>query len=360
MGYVPMEPPAVDSFVPHRVSDVHAAYHHWWSPLTPHWCWQERTFRVGAVEESGVRAPRDVSVGWHLDYLLADSIDARPEAAEAQARDPEAIMEKLFTPNVPVVDSQPEAALALFADATPRVQGLEYLRTDTEIASFASCPVPHETDLDWALRPQPVPHTIPATYRACIANSIGTATIHAYDKEPTISQTWRPRRQRRSSSLVCLEHQHRQFLWNHEGIPQPLVQSDQHDIMSDSESEDEGDDTVSICSFPNLPRRESLLADSPSSLGRSHQIVLPTAELAKKRFEEDAGTGTSDAVVNIKRDTEMLELERRATERREGAAGNLPSKILNVSTKISNVRHTPIQQRPFHLIMKEAASQKSP
>ena len=137
-------------------------------------------------------------------------------------------------------------ALPLFVPSKPQVHSSESLRPNPKIKAYSRIDIPVETDLDWALRPQPVPYEVPTSYGSRMANSVGSSSLHAYKHVPTISSTWRPRQQRRSSALGCIEQQHRQLLWQHEGLPPVLSQAAADDRMSDSESEDEGDNDVRI------------------------------------------------------------------------------------------------------------------
>ena len=62
------------------------------------------------------------------------------------------------------------------------------------------CPHSEASDVDWQLRPQPIPYELPTTYGARLANSIGSSTLHVYKDMATIATSLRPRRQRRASA----------------------------------------------------------------------------------------------------------------------------------------------------------------
>mmetsp|Transcript_35904 Transcript_35904/g.83232 ORF Transcript_35904/g.83232 Transcript_35904/m.83232 type:complete len:1012 (+) Transcript_35904:171-3206(+) len=313
VGYKEFEVPAVDSYLPA--------------------C--DRESRTGAVEESGVRAPRDQAPGWVDGYLPKES-----EAAETPAdqhRDPAAILDRLYVQHAADADSLATPMTTLFTRTAPKAKDLDYFRPSRSLKTFTNSAVAQETDVDWQLRPQPIPYELPTTYGARLANSIGSSTLHVYKDMATIATNLRPRRQRRASALLCLQDQHRQVLWKHEGVPKPLAQPDANDVMSDSESDDEGGDDV----------------------------VIPTADLAMGCFDPDNDhlvsefipTGATDPVVtDIARDVKMLELEAKAVVARNDAALELPMRLQAVSAKVSNARNAFLLQRPYHLIQEREAA----
>jgi hypothetical protein len=216
LGYGPAPPPPVDSFAPPA----------------------RQGLRTGAVEETGVRPPRDSTPGWNLPPPVA----ADPAAPPGSTVAPSAVMAALYGWRAHEAEESPAVAIdALLCPAVARSRALE--RPRAAACAFASVGMPIETDADWVLRPQPVLYDVPNTYGSRVANGCGAASLHALRAVPTLAEAWRPRRQRRSSALFCLEEQHRQLLWQHQGLPR--TQPAAADAMSDSESDDEGDDVSS-------------------------------------------------------------------------------------------------------------------
>ena len=144
MGYKELEAPVVDSYLP--VCD--------------------REPRTGAVEESGVRAPRDQAPGWVGGYLGKEgegeeggaAADAAAEGAPAdQHRDPAAILDRLYVQHAADADGLAAPMTALFTRTAPKAIDLDYFRPSRALKTFTGVGVAAETDVDWQLRPQPIP-----------------------------------------------------------------------------------------------------------------------------------------------------------------------------------------------------------
>ena len=233
LGYGDMVAPSVNSFAPHR---------------------DRQTLRVGAVEETGVRAPRDATPGWNFGVPVSEEISGcETPPPPPGLMDPEAVFEALYTKRAHEIEEFPDiGAEAMVRPRLPATSSLDTLRPSQSVRAFARVDMPVETDAEWALRPQPLAYEVPNTYGSRLANSIGSTSLHAYRDVATLSEVWRPRRQRRSSALLCLEDQHRQQLWAHLGVPPLQYQPAAADAMSDSESDDDEDDNVRRCPFQIL------------------------------------------------------------------------------------------------------------
>ena len=222
MGYRPVSAPPVDCFVPSASQGL----------------------RTGAIEETGVQAPRDATPGWNLssEHPTIQDRDALPPPPSV-ATDASTVMKTLYEMRAHEIEDSPELAIdALLCPPVPTSHALDSLRPSVSVRAYTSAAMPSETDVDWLLRPQPVAYEVPHTYGSRVASSVGTSSLHVLKPVPTTSEAWRPRRLRKSSALFCLEEQHRQLLWQHQGLPPTRVQPVAADAMSDSESDDEGDD----------------------------------------------------------------------------------------------------------------------
>ena len=221
---------------------------------------------------------------------LANNVNALGRRARVGA-DPEGI----FEPTMISVESGTARTLCGV--------NVELLRPSEALKVFstATASLPGETDGNWALRPQRVTYDVPQNYGSRVGNSVGASALYSCSEVPTMHRNWRPRRQRRSSALSSLSEQHSQLLWQHLGLParrsKGLLADD---IMSDSESEDEGD------------------AD----------MVIPTATLVKGFFDPDRRDSTAssafDQISDIFRDRKAGFLESRKLKLRQKSAIDLP------------------------------------
>jgi len=275
MGYVESSPPSVDSYAPRR---------------------NRQGVRIGAVEESGVRAPRDAFPGWNRAFDGVPSPESDADVAPPSgATDPQSIYHHLFSSRAHEGEDSTSVSTDLLFSAVPsKVPGSDLLRPTSTVKAFAHLATPVETDHDWALRPQSMPLQFPQTYGCRLASSVGTSSLHAYSGVPTLSSHWRPRRQRRPSALLCLREQHQQLLWLHEGLPLEQFQRAESDAMSDSESDDDGDD----------------------------DFTIPTMDLARGFFDPDFES-YQDLSKGISRDRQLLKLEASNLDRQELAAVTL-------------------------------------
>ena len=252
MGYRPVSAPPVDSFAPPASQGL----------------------RTGAVEETGVQAPRDATPGWNRSPPLAAVSDSdAPPPPPRVATDPPTVMKALYGTRAHEVEESPELAIdALLCPPVPTSHALDTLRPSVSVRAYIGAAVLAETDADWLLRPQPLPYQVPHNYGSRVASSVGASALHVLKTVPTLSDAWRPRRLRSSSALFCLEEQHRQLVWQHQGLPPTRLQPVAADAMSDSESDDEGDDVSEFALsrgfvfFQGSPQLRQLMSHSNTKL----------------------------------------------------------------------------------------------
>ena len=162
------------------------------------------------------------------------------------------------------------------------------------------------------------------------AEKVGSSTLHAHRNIKTISSTWRPRRERRGTSLACLAVDTRQGLWECKDLPPVQKGQVEEDKMSDSESEGEEPDIF----IPSIEGSKTFFSKK----------VEGEAEEETKGSEGGGEAGGQQ----VMRDRKMLDLARKQRERYCRLASRLPDRMKAINDKLENVKHLFFLQTPFH------------
>ena len=112
-------------------------------------------------------------------------------------------------------------------------KGLNLLRHDNSVRIYAPVNrILQETDDAWNVRPKFIPRVVPDSIGKTYAERVGSSTLHAHRNIKTISSTWRPRRERRQTSLAALAVNTRQGLWECKDLPLIQKKAVEEDAMS--------------------------------------------------------------------------------------------------------------------------------
>jgi hypothetical protein len=135
---------------------------------------------------------------------------------------------------------------------------LDFLGQTPQSRNYVPLPLRMETDFDWELRPLCAKSTLTydpdTSLRTKWSSLPGFAAINTYllgsyesrctDPPPlpgpTLSDYYLPDQDRHRSGLCCFENDHKRTLTQHDPDIRPLTyKQDKHDILTDSESDDE-------------------------------------------------------------------------------------------------------------------------
>ena len=335
---------------------------------------ESRPLREGAFEEYGVRMERDTGNDWANEPLEAgvSGVPAQsspvasprdkgkkgkkgakkdsPRAAEPEVREFDEGDKFLNGLLKQSVDLELRPCLPETFKTNCKIGKINLLRHDSSVRVYAPVnQITLETDRSWDVRPRFIPREVPVSIGRTYSERVGSSTIHAHRNIQTISESWRPRRERRGTALAAMAVNTRQGLWEVKDLP--LVQSRQasEDFMSDSESDGEVE-PVFIPSMSDCKDFFSSKARGGSEgegEGEGEGDEGHSDSSGRERGEGGGDAGASDTI-QVMRDRKMLELERKQRERRCELASRLPDRMKKINGMIANSQHLLFLQTPFH------------
>ena len=329
-GYEKIDQPAINMYVPIETG---------------------REMRVGAFEESGVRLARDSGLrSW--DDITSGSgsgsgtngngsksprsprSDDKKDSNSGNSEPADEFLASIAAKSLSLEIGGPCLPPNLKEYFPPANMNL--LRHDKSVRVFAPVnTMLTETDVEWNVRPRAIHREVPRSIGRMYSMEIGSTTLHSHRNIDTISDSWRPRRERRGGALRCLAVSTRQDLWDVMDCPQEQMKMVEEDNMSDSESDDEN------------------AADDKPTPEEARNLF---AKLAGNFVEEEyvggsGGKGAEEGDVagqQVMRDRKFLELERKKREVRERLASRLPHRMKRIQGEIKNLKHSILLQTPFH------------
>jgi hypothetical protein len=356
--------------------------------------------RRGAAHEAGVLAPRRISLEPLRDTLVKKDDGADDEAAAAAAAAAEddgasaAAGSSVRSASGGAAEPLPDPAtlapptwLGLPVPAEP----LSLVTNGSLVRTFAEPLARTEADLDFDLRPKPRPREVTAPSKALAQrDQVGCSTLDTLASTPTIALPawaagssfgagagasavvqsrasgngggWQPRRERRCTTVWGSAA--RSELWAVADLPElmdrPLHTRRQfgahQDAMSESESEDEGDDSIVVPTvamsrtlFMALAAREVAKAAAAGSAAAGDggdggdsggEAAAAMSESARSEAGSEAAEGglayPSSVKVAFARDERLLELERAKRVAAEVAAGALTGRLEAAAAKVQS------------------------
>lgn len=279
--------------------------------------------RTGAEQEEPVRQPR-------AEEVKEDT----GEEEEAPPADEEG--ELALTARE---EEEEHISCRLVQDACPAIAEppipppLSLLVPSSKVRAFKELIPRAEGDIDWKLRPAVHDRELEPTHWDATQNAVGSGTIATLVVTPTMTSQWRARREARASSLSA--HGHQMEMWRVAGIPSLIPAQPCEDQMSDSESEDDGEDDPLIPT-PGIAR--SIWEDEAASL-LAGEAEEEEAEPEPEEGEEAVPEEEEKVESEFTRDREMLRLEEQKSETAANAAERLAARMRELKARVCSARH---------------------
>lgn len=199
-----------------------------------------------------------------------------------------------------------------------------------------------EADVDFELRPRPRNRYVPPTHGVIKQEKVGSGCIQGTQWMPTLSGNWRLRGESRFSTVGDNGAQLK--MWDVQGLPELTIERVQTDVMSESESEDEGEDdvlipTVDMCKgfFEQLAEKKMAAA-----LEAEDEDPKAAAKGGKKGAEEEEVVVVAEPppppLSSFDRNNVILALEQQKLSMVEESAQLLPERLEAVRDRICSVR----------------------
>jgi len=332
-GYTAFEFPMIDTYVPIE---------------------RDRELKVGAFEESSVRPSRDEGDVWFKEERLGGAVERTGEELDAKGKpvkggkgaaspreegEGDAGVDFLNGLLKQSGDLEKTVCMPESMKVYNAPNGLNLLRHDSSVRVYAPVTkILQETDLAWDVRPRFIPRVVADSVGKTYSERVGSSTLHAHRNIKHVSTVWRPRRERKVTSLNSLAVNTRQGLWELKDLPPLQAGMVQEDLMSDSESEGESDD-----------------------------VFIPTEAGCKKFFSEGGGEDGAAAEgestgsgVQVMRDRQQLELARVLRENRCDMSSRLDDRMAGINAKLKNIKHLFFLQKPFFRLKQQYPQWEGP
>jgi len=306
----------------------------------------ERTLRTGARQENGVRAPRS------MELEVEQSVDNEAEegtaevaAEEAEKSDELSEWAELGEPEVavkPKVTSMLMPAEWICPHAT---DPMSLLIPTRQVRVFMELKPRSEADIDWTLRPMPRKRYVLPNHGVIKQQKVGSGCIQATKWMPTLAERWQMQGEGRYSSVA--DNGAQLGLWEVSKLPGLTTMKVTEDAMSESESEDEGEDdvmipTVDMCKgfFEKIVEKKA----EASALEPEDEDAKPPPGKKKDADEDEdvvvqAVEPPPPPLSSFKRNHAMLSLEVDKKTAMDTSAQLLPERMGLISDKICSARH---------------------
>ncbi|CAM9391177.1 unnamed protein product, partial [Discosporangium mesarthrocarpum] len=271
----------------------------------------------------------------------------------------------------------------------PPPGGVDLITPDPRHKPFVPDLGRDEADPAWCLQPSVIPREVPVTKGLLQGYSPGSTTLRAHAGAPTISSLWRPARERRSSGLSCMRGQASAGVWSPSGVtPRGIGKR-----TAPTRGGGGGGLMAAVAASGGAGPRgkaragvgagagggeegctvvygEDRLSDSESE-DEGEEVAVPTVLLARGLFleggghvagEKDGGggvdvvgeggnsCGVGGGTGRVDRDKAILEMERGRRAERDRSMELLSGRLSAVATQVRNVRHAFVLQKPYHRI----------
>jgi len=294
-----------------------------------------QTLRTGAEQEEPVRHPRaeEVKVG------LEEGEEPAPAAAAAEEEDEDGLV-------VPEEEEEEHVSNTLIHEicpgitAAPAMHSLSLLIPSSKVRAFKELIPRTEGDVDYALRPAVHPRSLEPTHWDITQQSVGSGTLASLVVTPTVESRWRPRQEARASALSAHGRQLEVWRGGVTDVPAIVPALPFEDNMSDSESEDDGEDDPLIPT-PGICR--SIWEDEGAKL------VAVDAEEEQEPEEEAEVDEEGNPIVKVEepeeeepdfaRDRAMLRLEEEKRQHAVEAAERLASRMQELKSRVGSARY---------------------
>lgn len=279
----------------------------------------EQKLRTGAEQEEPVRQPRALKI-------KEEAAEEEQEEDELKAEEEEHVSGKLIHEICPAIIEP------------PTMSPLSLLVPSSRVRSFKELIPRTEADIDYALRPAIHNRTIAQTHWDKTQDAVGSGTLATLVMTPTIATKWRPRRQGRTSSLSA--HGQQLEVWRVANVPAIMPAQSFEDKMSDSESDDDGEDDPLI---PTPSIAKSIWEDEAAALLAAEEEEVEEEETEPELDEEGnpVPVVVEEEVVepHFARDREMLRLEEEKHKSASAAAARLATRMSEVKSRVHSARN---------------------
>lgn len=299
----------------------------------------ERVLRTGARQENGVRAPRA------MEAEVEETKDEDPDAAAPL--EPEEPANEELAQWAELGEAEPELMPKVSARLLPSefvapldTDPLTLLIPSKQVRVFTELKPRSEADADYPLRPQPRERYVLPNHGMIKQQKAGYGCIEATKWMPTLADSWRMRGEGRFSTVAGNGAQ--LGVWEVAGLPAATSSKVGDDAMSDSESEDEGEDdvmipTVDMCKgfFEQIAEKKLVLAAEAAAANED-----PKAAATEEQEEVvEAAEPPKPPLSSFERNHAVLALEAKKKGVMDESAQLLPERMALVSAKICSVRH---------------------
>mmetsp|Transcript_18802 Transcript_18802/g.24219 ORF Transcript_18802/g.24219 Transcript_18802/m.24219 type:complete len:1082 (-) Transcript_18802:17-3262(-) len=333
---------------------------------------KDREMLEGAEEEGSMRLARDEQAGWENKVskveLKSEQADpgtsrakstGRPGTSKSQKSlkgvpSPEEVKEE--TPRGVLIEDElktlgmqlelgTDMSSQIYSQKREKKETLGWFMPTEQTKIYVPSIELHETDPHSVFDVKDVPRVHRPTEGTRIGYDTGSTSLRLYNNTPTISSRWVMRAERQPSILWCLPNQHKEGIWEMQGLPNHLKVMEKEDVMSDSESDDEED---FFCMAPTEGLALKYFSQYHEGKTVGEIIEQDQQEEWQENDDRDYGVPFFDRI------DELQKLENELVHEQLEDAERLSKQIVEISSTINNLKHKFTIQEPVDTLSSES------